>query len=91
MKKVIGITAVALVATTGCAGAMHVASDGATLTGSPEGLQAMFDGMNGIIENTRAPAGQKSSHWQLREQQELQRTARENSPGFLSSLFAGGK
>lgn len=90
MKKVI-VLVVLMAGVTGCAGAMHVASDGATLTGSPEGLQAMFDGLNGVIENTRTPAGQKSSHWQLRESQELQKTARENSPGFLSNLFAGGK
>jgi len=82
------ILAIGLIALTGCAGTMHVANNGATLTGSPEGLQAMFDGLNGVIENTRIPAGQKSSHWQLRENQEQQKTARDTAPGFFSGMFA---
>jgi hypothetical protein len=89
MKTIIG--SALLIALTGCAGTMHVADNGATLTGSPEGLQAMFDGLNGVIENTRIPAGQKSSHWQLRENQELQKTARENKPGFFSGMFSKNK
>ena len=39
------------------------------ISADAEGLRAWNDGLNGIITNTKEPEGQKSAHWQLREQE----------------------
>ena len=77
-----------LVALTGCAGNLSVAGDQATLSGSPEGLRAMFDGMNGMISNGKASPDKNTAHWQMRNKQEKERTKREMTPSFLASIFA---
>lgn len=88
MRNTMMVVVVSMVALSGCAGNLSVAHDGATLSGSPEGLRAMFDGMNGIISNTKASNDKKSAHWILREKQENERTKREMAPSFLASIFA---
>lgn len=82
------IVVAGLVALTGCAGNLSVAGEQATLSGSPEGLRAMFDGMNGIITNGKASPDKNTAHWQMRSKQEKERTKREMAPSFLSSIFA---
>lgn len=77
-----------LIALTGCAGNLSVAGEQATLSGSPEGLRAMFDGMNGFISNGKASPDKNTAHWQVREKQEKERTKRHMAPSFLSNLFA---
>lgn len=90
MNKVIVITVVALIATTGCGGALHVANDGATLTGSPEGIRAMMDGFGGLITDGKASPDQDTAHWIARKDQEKEITKRSLAPGFLAGLFKGG-
>lgn len=82
------IVVAGLVALTGCAGNLSVAGEQATLSGSPEGLRAMFDGMNGMISNGKASPDKNTAHWQMRNKQEKERTKREMAPSFLSSIFA---
>lgn len=72
----------------GCAGNLSVAGDQATLSGSPEGLRAMFDGMNGLISNGKASPDKNTAHWKARKLQEKERTKRAIAPSFLSSLLA---
>lgn len=81
------IVVAGLVALTGCAGNLSVAGEQATLSGSPEGLRAMFDGMNGIITNGKASPDKTTAHWIARNEQEKERTKRAMAPSFLSGLF----
>lgn len=82
------IVVVGLVALTGCAGNLSVAGDQATLSGSPEGLRAMFDGMNGLISGGKASPDKLSGHQRARMEQEKEITKRSMTPGFFSGLFA---
>lgn len=82
------IVVVGLVALTGCAGNLSVAGDQATLSGSPEGLRAMFDGMNGLISGGKASPDKLSGHQRARMEQEKEITKRSMAPGFFSNLLA---
>jgi hypothetical protein len=50
--------------------------DGASLQGSPAGLRAMFDGMNGMITNGKASPDQDTAHWQQRKAEDKELTIR---------------
>lgn len=83
------IATIGVLALTGCA-IGGVAGDGFTMSGSAEGVRAYFDGMNGIVTNTKTtdPEG-NSAHWQMRAVQEQESTKRKcSSCGFLGKLFA---
>lgn len=82
------LIAIGLVALTGCAGNMSVAGEQASLSGSPEGLRAMFDGMSGLVTNGKASPDKNTAHWQMRSKQEKEKTKREMAPSFLSNLLA---
>lgn len=87
MKKTILI--LMIMACSGCA-IGGAAGDGFTMSGSSEGLRAYFDGMNGIVTNTKTtdPSG-NSAHWQMRAVQEQEQTKRKCSNcGFLGKLFS---
>lgn len=87
MKLLIALIGVA--ALSGCA-IGGVTGDGFTMSGSSEGLRAYFDGMNGIVTNTKTtdPEG-NSAHWQMRAVQEQEQTKRKcSSCGFLGKLFS---
>ncbi len=88
MKKItIGLVAVA--ALSGCA-IGGVAGDGFQMAGTAEGMRAYFDGLNGIVTNTKTtdPEGD-SAHWQMRAVQEQEQTKRKCSNcGFLGKLFS---
>ena len=86
MKKV--IATLTILALTGCASNMTVGKDYATLSGSPEGLRSMFDGMNGMIVNAKASPDKKTAHTIMRAEQEREITKREMTPSFLSNLFS---
>lgn len=85
--KLLPIVVGSVVFLSGCAGNLSVAGDQATLSGSPEGLRAMFDGMNGMISNGKASPDRQTAHWATRKEQEKERTKRHMAPSFLSSLF----
>lgn len=72
----------------GCGGVMNVSSDHATLTGSPEGIRAMFDGMTGLIIDGKASPDKRTAHTKMRENQEREFTKRAMVPGFLSNLLS---
>lgn len=82
------IVVVGLVALTGCAGNLSVAGDQATLSGSPEGLRAMFDGMNGLISGGKASPDKINGYQRTRMAQEKEITKREMKPSFFSSILA---
>ena len=86
MKKLM-VSSALLVVCSGCAGNLSVANEQATLSGSPEGLRAMFDGINGILTNGKASPDRQTAHWQSRKEQEKEKTKRHMAPSFLSSLF----
>ena len=48
------------------------------LSTDAEGMRAWSDSLNGIITNTKEPEGQKSAHWQLREQETAVKVMRFN-------------
>lgn len=79
-----------VVVLSGCAGNLSVAGDQATLSGSPEGLRAMFDGFGGLISDGKASPDQDTAHWIARKEQEKEITKRSTAPGFLSGLFRRG-
>jgi hypothetical protein len=85
--KLLPIVVGSVVFLSGCAGNLSVAGDQATLSGSPEGLRAMFDGMNGMISNGKASPDRQTAHWVARREQEKEKTKRHMAPSFLSSLF----
>lgn len=90
MTKVI-IALIGVTALTGCGLAFGGATgDGFTMSGTAEGVRAYFDGMNGIVTNTKTtdPEG-NSAHWQMRAVQEQEQTKRKCSNcGFLGKLFS---
>lgn len=48
----------------------------ARLEGSPAGLRAMFDGMNGMITNGKATPDQDTAHWIHRKAEDKELTTR---------------
>lgn len=57
---------------TGCAGQFFTPYDNAgriSLNADEKGLQAFSDMVIGLTNEARTPAGQKSSHYQLRQEQ----------------------
>lgn len=60
------------------------------LAADEKGMRAFGDMMVGVANEVRTPSGMKSSAYQLREQQEAQRTQREIAPGWWGKLFGGG-
>lgn len=48
----------------------------AKLEGSPAGLRAMFDGMNGMITNGKASPDQDTAHWIHRKAEDKELTTR---------------
>lgn len=77
--------------TTGCGGVIAAPSpldEGHILLSADErGMRAFGDMVVGVQNEARTPADMKSSHYQLREAAEAERTKRELAPGFLSRLF----
>lgn len=66
------------------------AGDGMVLAGSPEAIQSFGDMLNGFISNTKTVREDgDSSHWQLRKEQETERTKRLIPPSFWSKLTGG--
>lgn len=88
MRNTIKIAVVSMIALSGCAGNLSVAHESATLSGSPEGLRAMFDGMTGLIIDGKASPDKRTAHTKMREAQEKEFTKRAMTPSFLSNLFA---
>jgi len=72
----------------GCGAVLNVGSENATLSGSPEGIRAMLDGMNGLIQNGKASPDKKTAHTILRMEQEKEQTKRLMKPGFFSNLLS---
>ena len=86
------IVIVGLIALSGCSFG-GVSGDGFQMSGSAEGVRAYFDGMNGVITNTKTsdPEG-RSAHWEMRAVQEQEATKRKCSNcGFLGKLFSRGE
>lgn len=66
-------------------------AEGSVLLAADErGMRAFGDMMVGVANEARTPTGMKSSHYQLREGQEVEKTKRDTAPGWLSKLFGGG-
>ena len=87
-RIIIGLVAVA--ALSGCVLPGGVIGNGFTMSGTPEGMRAYFDGTNGLVTNARTqdPEG-NSAHWQMRAVQEQEQTKRKCSNcGFLGKLFS---
>lgn len=51
-----------------------------------KGMQAFFDGQNGLITNGKATPDATSAHWTTRRQQEQEATKREYAPSFFDKL-----
>ena len=82
---VLGILSVSCIA---CSGQMRLpSSEGRILIDADaKGMQAFYDGNNGLISNGKASADIESAHWKLRKKQEVEVTKREFSPSFWDKL-----
>ena len=76
------------VLSSGCGAMLSVGSDQASLSGSPEGIRAMLDGMNGLIQNGKASPDKTTAHSLMRGEQEREYTKRAMKPGFFSNLLS---
>lgn len=88
MKKGIIIAAITLTITGCTTGVSYSSGDHASLSGTPKGIRAMMDGMNGLITNGKASPDQDTAHWIARKQEEQEVTRRALKPGLLQGLFA---
>lgn len=85
MKKLMVV--LCLCSVVGCGGVLNVGGDHASLSGSPEGIRAMLDGMNGLIVNGKASPDKRTAHILMRQNQEKEITKRSMAPGFFANLF----
>lgn len=60
------------------------------LSADAEGMRALGDTLIGIQAESKSKPNVKSAYFVNREQQEAEITARENHPGFFTSLLSGG-
>ena len=86
--RILPIVVGSIVVLSGCAGNLSVANEQATLSGSPEGLRAMFDGFGGLISGGKASPDKLTGYQRARMAQEKEITKRESSPSFLASLLS---
>lgn len=86
MKRMMMVIALCLM--TGCGAVLTAGSDSATLTGSPEGIRAMLDGMNGMIVNGKASPDKRTPAIAMRMEQEKEITKRSMARSFFSDIFA---
>lgn len=74
MKTILTTTLLLATTTmTACSGAFYAPYDNVgriSLQADEKGMQAFSDMMNGLINETKTPKGQKSSYYQLRERQD---------------------
>lgn len=52
-----------------------------------KGMQAFFDGQNGMITNGKASADKDTAHWATRRAQEAEVTRRDFAPSLLDKLM----
>jgi hypothetical protein len=62
-----------------------------TLQSDEAGLRAFSDLLAGQISEGKARPNTVGAYWKNRSEQERELTARENRPGFLTSLFSGAQ
>jgi hypothetical protein len=86
--KLLPIVVVSCCVLSGCAGNLSIAGDQATLSGSPEGLRAMFDGFGGLISGGKASPDKLTGYQRARMAQEKEITKRQSTPSFLASLMS---
>lgn len=60
------------------------------LSGDADGMRALGDTLIGIQAESKSKANVKSAYFVNRSEQEAEITARENRPGFFTSLLSGG-
>ena len=83
MKTLIVFTSLILLS--GC-GAVMTSGDHASLSGSPDGIRAMLDGMNGLITSGKASPDRTTDYAIMRAEHERERTKRAMTPGFLQGI-----
>lgn len=84
MNKVILIGLLSVM--TGCAGTAYM-GDRAEISGTPKGLRAMFDGLNGIAKTAKEKDNAPNQYFAMRNNQEREETVRDTSSGFFQKLF----
>lgn len=87
-KQMVVLGVLVAVLSSGCGAVLNVGSEQASLSGSPEGIRAMLDGMNGLIQNGKASPDKKTAHTIMRLEQEREFTKRAMKPGFFSNLLS---
>lgn len=60
------------------------------MEGTPKGIAAAMDGMNGMITNGKASPDKDTAHWIARKAEEKEITARETAPSWMSDILGGG-
>lgn len=81
------LTGITIAALTGCAVSGHY-GDYAKIEGSPKGLKALYDGMNGALKTAKESNDAPNQFFQFRAKEESEITKRELKPGFLDGLFS---
>ena len=51
-----------------------------------KGMQAFFDGQNGMITNGKASPDLDTAHWKTRRAQDVEATKREYAPSFFDKI-----
>lgn len=88
MKKVILLGLLASM--TGC-GVMGHAGDHFQLSGTPEGIRAFGDTLNGAMKTAKESHDAENQFLGYRAVQEREITKRKTSPNFIQQLFHGSK
>lgn len=88
MRKVILLGSIALM--TGC-GVMGHAGDHFQLSGTPDGIRAFGDTLNGAMKTAKEGHDSENQFLGYRAAQEREITKRKTAPGFIEKLFHGSK
>lgn len=77
-----------LFALTGCGMTAH-SGEHFQLSGSPEGIRAFGDTLNGALKTAKESPDANNQYFQSRGFYESQMTVRASQPGFFQKLFKG--
>ena len=68
------------------------AASGCHMTiGTPAATKEYHRGLNGMITEGKTSPDKESAYWQTQKRQDEGETTRATAPGFMDSLFSGGK
>ena len=85
-----GVAIVAVLSVTGCGAAMH-SGDHFVLSGTPEGIRAFGDTLNGAMKTAKEAPDAGNQYFQARGFYEAQVTQRNAQPGLFQKMFGSSE